>query len=66
MNADLITLEEKLAQLISLCQLLRAENLELRQELTLSQDDNKQLQDNIELASRKLQTLIEQLPEDSV
>lgn len=66
MNADLITLEEKLAQLISLCQLLRAENLELRQELTLSQDDNKQLQDNIELASRKLQTLIEHLPEDSV
>ncbi|WP_334107891.1 hypothetical protein [Methylobacillus sp.] len=66
MNADLITLEEKLAQLISLCQMLRAENLELRQELTRSQDDNKQLQDNIELASRKLQTLIERLPEDSV
>ncbi len=66
MNADLITLEEKLAQLISLCQLLRAENIELRQELTHSQDDNKQLQDNIELASRKLQTLIEHLPEGSV
>ncbi|MCB5190149.1 hypothetical protein LG198_05355 [Methylobacillus arboreus] len=66
MNADLITLEEKLAQLISLCQLLRAENLELRQELVRSQDDNKQLKENMELASHKLQALIERLPEGTI
>ncbi|MDR5172837.1 hypothetical protein IHQ56_13500 [Methylobacillus flagellatus] len=66
MNADLITLEEKLAQLISLCQLLRAENLELRQELVRSQDDNKQMKENMELASQKLQALIERLPEGTV
>ncbi|MFL9611327.1 hypothetical protein ACKF11_14705 [Methylobacillus sp. Pita2] len=66
MNADLITLEEKLARLISLCQLLRAENLELRQELVRSQDDNKQMKENMELASQKLQALIERLPEGTV
>lgn len=66
MNADLITLEEKLAQLISLCQLLRAENLELRQELVRSQDDSKQLKESMELASQKLQALIERLPEGTV
>lgn len=66
MNADLITLEEKLAQLISLCQLLRAENLELRQELVRSQDDNKQMKENMELASQKLKALIERLPEGTV
>ncbi|MGY1489307.1 hypothetical protein ACW4YW_07820 [Methylobacillus pratensis] len=66
MNADLITLEEKLTRLISLCQLLRAENLELRQELVRSQDDNKQMKENMELASQKLQALIERLPEGTV
>ncbi|GAB7563835.1 hypothetical protein LG202_18740 [Methylobacillus methanolivorans] len=66
MNADLITLEEKLSQLISLCQLLRAENLELRQELGRYQDDNKQLKDNMELAGQKLQAVIERLPEGTL
>ncbi|ABE48394.1 hypothetical protein [Methylobacillus flagellatus] len=66
MNADLIMLEEKLTQLISLCQLLRAENLELRQELVRCQDDSKQLKENMELASQRLQALIERLPEGTV
>ncbi|MFJ5446402.1 hypothetical protein ACIKP9_09195 [Methylobacillus methanolivorans] len=66
MNADLITLEEKLSQLISLCQLLRAENLELRQELGRYQDDNKQLKDNMELAGQKLQAVIARLPEGTL
>lgn len=66
MNADLITLEQKLGQLVSLCQLLRAENLELRQELGTAQDDNRQLKDNMALASTKLQSIMEKLPEGSV
>lgn len=66
MNADLITLEQKLGQLVSLCQHLRAENLELRQELGTAQDDNRQLKDNMALASAKLQSLMERLPEGSV
>ncbi|MBL8505359.1 hypothetical protein [Methylobacillus glycogenes] len=64
MNADLITLEQKLGQLVSLCQHLRAENLELRQELGTAQDDNKQLKDNMALASAKLQALMDKLPEE--
>ncbi|WP_089374581.1 hypothetical protein [Methylobacillus rhizosphaerae] len=66
MNADLITLEEKLSQLIALYQLLRAENLELRQALVRSQDDNQQLQENMELAKHKLLALIDRLPEGAI
>jgi len=66
MEADLKALEEKLAQLIALCQLLRSENLELRQELAQAQDDTKQLKDNMALASKRLEALIERLPQDVV
>ena len=66
MEADLKALEEKLAQLIALCQLLRSENLELRQELAQAQDDTKQLKDNMALASTRLEALIERLPQDVV
>jgi cell division protein ZapB len=66
MEADLKALEEKLAQLIALCQLLRSENLELRQDLAQAQDDTKQLKDNMALASTRLEALIERLPQDVV
>ncbi len=64
MDADLKALEDKLKQLISLCKSLRAENIELRQELAQSQDHAKQLKDNMQLASAKVEALIERLPQD--
>lgn len=66
MEADLKVLEEKLAQLIELCQLLRSENLKLRQELVQAQDETKQLKENMALASTRLEALIERLPQDVV
>ncbi|MCB5188262.1 hypothetical protein LG200_09655 [Methylobacillus caricis] len=66
MDSDLIALEEKLGQLISLCHLLRAENLELRQELVSAQDDNKHLKENMALATTRLEALIERLPEGTL
>ena len=66
MDADLKALEDKLTQLIALCQLLRSENLELRQNLVKAQDDTKQLKDSMTQASVRLEALIEQLPQDAV
>ena len=63
MDADLKALEEKVAQLLALFQSLRAENLELRQELAQAQDETKQIKEQMAKASSRLQVLIDQLPE---
>ena len=62
MDADLKALEEKVARLIALCQSLREENVQLRQELAQAQDDTRQLRDNMVQASARLEALIERLP----
>lgn len=66
MDVDLKALEDKLKQLIGLCQTLRHENLELRQELAQAQDDAKQLRDNMTQASTKLEALLQRLPEETL
>ncbi|HSM97509.1 MAG TPA: hypothetical protein VLS47_00715 [Gallionella sp.] len=64
MEADLIALEAKVAQLVALCHQLRTENLDLRQALAQAQSDVKQLNENMTLAGDRLQALIQSLPED--
>lgn len=64
MDAEIKTLEEKIAQFIQLNQRLRAENLSLRQELASSQSENRRLSDKIELARGRLETLLEKIPGD--
>ncbi len=66
MDADLKSLENKLSQLITLCQTLRAQNADLRQELVQAQTETKQLKENISLVSTRLEAVIERLPEESV
>lgn len=66
MDADLKALEEKVARLIALCQSLREENVQLRQELAQAQDDTRQLRDNMVQASARLEALIERLPLDAM
>lgn len=66
MEADLKALEDKLKQLIALCQSLREENLELRQDLAQAQDDVKQLKDNMLQAGTKLEALLQRLPEETL
>ncbi len=63
MEADLKALEDKVSQLLGLCQQMRTENLELRQELAQAQDDMRQLKENMVLAGERLEALIESLPE---
>jgi cell division protein ZapB len=66
MEADLKALEDKLKQLIVLCQSLREENQELRQDLAQAQDDVKQLKENMLEAGTRLEALLDRLPEESL
>ena len=66
MEADIKVLEQKVGQLVRVCQQLRSENVQLRQELAQSQDDTRQLKDNMTQASHRLEALIEHLPQGVV
>jgi cell division protein ZapB len=63
MDAELKALEEKLGQLIELCQRLRADNNKLRQDLAASVNANKRLTDKVELAANRLEGVLAKLPE---
>jgi cell division protein ZapB len=64
MEAELDTLDEKINQLVQLCQRLRKDNHELRQQLAAAQNESKQLTDKIESARARLENLLTRLPED--
>jgi cell division protein ZapB len=63
MDARLDALEERVRQLVQLCIQLRKANSELRQQLASSRDDNGRLQDKVSEAGRRLEALLEQIPE---
>ena len=63
MDADFASLEAKVAQFVNLCERLRAENSDLRQQLALAQGDAKRLTERIDSARAKLTVLIERLPD---
>ena len=63
MDAEFASLEAKVAQFVSLCERLRAENTELRQQLVAAQGDASRLNDRINSARAKLALLIERLPD---
>ena len=62
MDADLKALEQKLNQLLSFCASLKDENITLRASLIKSQADLNQLQSNMQLASNKIELLMQTLP----
>jgi septation ring formation regulator EzrA len=64
MENDLITLENKLAQLIQVSSKLRAENHQLRQELANALSHNRQYSDKIDSATARLEKLLTTLPEE--
>lgn len=66
MEADLKALEEKVAELVGLYHSVRAENLQLRQELAQAKDESKQVREQMLKASHRLETLLDQLPEGLV
>lgn len=64
MEAELKALEDKVAQLVEMCQRLRVENVQLRQQLAASQDEGKRLSEKIEGARTRLESLLQQIPDN--
>ncbi|HEV8518353.1 MAG TPA: cell division protein ZapB [Burkholderiales bacterium] len=64
MDAQLKSLEDKVNQFVTLCQRLRADNQQLRQQLASAQNENKQLSDKIGAAKTRLETLLSHIPEE--
>lgn len=64
MDAELQSLEDKINQFVALCQRLRSDNHQLRQQLASAQNDNKQLAEKIGDAKTRLETLLTQIPEE--
>ncbi|HAF45313.1 MAG TPA: hypothetical protein DCK83_10350 [Gallionellaceae bacterium] len=65
MHSELDALDQKLASLVELTQRLRAENLQLRQEVASAVSLQRKSQDKIEVAAQRLEKLLIQLPEDA-
>jgi cell division protein ZapB len=62
-EAEFNSLEAKVAQIVGLCERLRAENIALRQELTTARNDAKRLNDKIDGARSRVEQLLARLPE---
>jgi cell division protein ZapB len=56
------SLEGKVAQFVGVCERLRSENIELRQQLAAAQNDAKRLNDKIEGAKSRLEQLLQRIP----
>lgn len=63
MDAELKALDDKIGQLIQLCQRLQVQNSDLRQKLAAAQGENKRLQEKIDTATTRLEALLEKIPE---
>ena len=66
MDAEIRSLEEKINQFVALCQRLRADNHQLRQQLASAQSENKHLSDKVVDAKTRLETLLSQIPEEEI
>ena len=63
MDAEFDTLDGKIDQFLQLCQRLKSENRELRQQLVSAQGDVKQLEGKVDGAKARLEALLRQIPE---
>ncbi len=64
METELNSLEQKLGQVVELCQRLRTDNQELRQQLASALSENKHLTEKIDTAGERLESLLQRLPEE--
>ena len=62
METEFSSLEAKVAQFVSVCERLRAENSDLRQQLAAARTDAKRLHDKIDGAKSRLEGLLSRLP----
>ncbi len=63
MESELNALEEKIDEFVQLCQQLRSENIQLRQQLASASSENRHLAEKINNASSRLEALLAKLPE---
>jgi len=63
MDRDLFALEERIEQFIALCHNLRSENQELRTRVANLEVERTRLNEKIETACARLESLVEQIPE---
>jgi len=61
-ESEFNSLEEKVAQFVSLCERLRAENNDLKQQLAAARSDAKRLHEKIHSATARLEGLLARLP----
>jgi cell division protein ZapB len=61
-EAEFNSLETKVAQFVALCERLRAENVELKQQLAAARSDARRLNEKIDGAKSRLEGLINRLP----
>ena len=62
-DAEFDSLDAKVAQFVGLCERLRTENHDLRQQLASAKNDAKRLNERIEGAKVKLESLLARLPD---
>ena len=65
MKTELNELEGKVQALASLCQRLRHENRELRQQLASTQQENARLNEKVGFAAQRLEALLQSIPESA-
>jgi len=63
MDSELKGLEQKISQLVGFCQRLREENHTLRQDVVQAQNQNIHLNEKLDSAKQRLQSLLDQIPE---
>jgi cell division protein ZapB len=63
MQAELDTLESKLAQMLERYHAMREENLKLRQQVVALESGNKMLGDRLEEARGRMETLLNKIPD---
>jgi len=64
MEAEINSLDEKVQQLALLCQRLRKDNSQLRQQLASARDENQRLSEKINAATGRLESLLDKIPEE--
>ena len=62
MEAEFNSLEAKVEQFVAVCDRLRTENSDLRQQLAAAQNDAKRLHEKIDGATSRLEGLLSRLP----
>jgi cell division protein ZapB len=63
MDAELSSLEERLAQLVQRLRALRDENRDLRQQLAAKTDESARVGEKLQAAKTRIEALLKQIPE---